>query len=1218
MVVGDKTGPRPHCGTHAQPQPLGRIRLPAREDNSGDDGCAQALPQPLQWGTSRPITADVTEHALEHRSSPAPFEPTLVGVARRAGVRSSGPVRVVADVGRQRNGGRLHESEAVLEHAYALAKLGGIAFDVAGRRVHCSREAARILGEDDAFTCTIDEFRARFVEVGEQERWAAHVESACRRGGTFSFEHRANRRSGEPLVVRVRGRFDVDSSGVASEATAVLQDVTERRLLEERVQQQQKMEAVGQLASGIAHDFNNLLLVIGGNAQLALAAGAADASEELAEIVRASERAGALVRQLLAFSRVEPPAQRHVEVNDVVCELRTMLDRLLERTIEIRTELTDGDTTVFADPGRLEQALLNLALNARDAMPRGGTLTISTAIAVGSIVLRVADTGEGMDAETRQRSFEPFFTTKGAGKGTGLGLPAVCAAVSESGGAIDVESAPGRGTTFTIELPRATDEPHPSDPGAPGTVAPGAGERILIVEDDPMVRAVSTELLTRAGYTIEAVETGEDALQRFDEGAAFDVLVTDLMMPRMTGPELTAALRERGVELPTVYMSGYPDDDSVPADGARTRFLAKPFSGERVAAAVGDLLRSSTRLALAPPPLERRDLSVAAPGGNGGAASAQPRRAADDYAGGMLFRERIAVNLTVKRKLFGAFAGIVALAVALGIVAVTMIGSVHRSAVTVGQNGVAAETSLAAAGQVMNKLRKDQIHYFIAARSRAGVAGDISGDLKSMATVFRTFSGSTARERQGLVRFEAAWNAYVAASHPMFALVAQGRTRAAETLIGDGGTADHLWDRIKSALVSWQSTTTAAVSAELANAQSTYSTARLVVGVLVALTALLGAGLAFGIGRVLTRSISQLLRAADGIAEGDVDQTVTIASRDELGRLGASFTRMIDHLRCSAETAERIANGDLTVEVVPCSERDALGTSLARMVANLRSVLSRVSEASTGMSSASQQMAATSAEAGRAVNEIARAVGDVALGAERQARMVESARNSSEDTAHAAGEAREVSQEGVLAANSASEAMASVRSASESVSSAIAHLAEKSEQIGGIVETITGIAGQTNLLALNAAIEAARAGEQGRGFAVVAEEVRKLAEESQHAAASIAQLIAEIQLETAVVVETVEDGARRSAEGVAVVEQAREAFLRIGSAVEGVTSRVGEIASAVGEVATVAEQSSASAEQVSASTQQTSASTQQIASSAQALAATAEELEQLVSQFQFA
>ncbi len=577
------------------------------------------------------------------------------------------------------------------------------------------------------------------------------------------------------------------------------------------------------------------------------------------------------------------------------------------------------------------------------------------------------------------------------------------------------------------------------------------------------------------------------------------------------------------------------------------------------------------------------------------------------------------MSLSVKGKLFGSFAIVVLLTLILGIVAVTRLGNVNTAAVQIGRDGVGAETSLATVGQVMNKLRKDQLHYFLVSpANRGGVKGDIDGDIVDMADVFKAYRGSTPAEQRGFRQFENAWNAYTGASTPMFTLVRNGKTPAAEILIGDGGAADVRWDPIKAALASWQKSITTTVGAELHNARATYSTARIVVLLLVAFAALCGAAVALLIGRSLTRGIAQLLRAADGIAEGDVEQTVDIRSNDELGSLGASFTQMIDYLRERAGVAERIAGGDLTVEVSVRSERDALGVSFAKMVESLRAVLSRVSEASTGMSSASQQMAATSSEAGHAVHEIARAVGDVAQGAERQARMVENARTSSEETAAAAGRAREVSHEGVDAAQSASEAMASVHHASESVSTAIAELARKSEQIGGIVETITGIAGQTNLLALNAAIEAARAGDQGRGFAVVAEEVRKLAEESQQAAAMISGLVHQIQEETASVVTIVEDGSRRSEEGVHVVEQARDAFERIGTAVEDMTSRIGEIASAVGEVAAVAEQSSAAAEQVSASTQETSASTEQIAASAQSLARTAGELEHLVSQFQLA
>ena len=425
--------------------------------------------------------------------------------------------------------------------------------------------------------------------------------------------------------------------------------------------------------------------------------------------------------------------------------------------------------------------------------------------------------------------------------------------------------------------------------------------------------------------------------------------------------------------------------------------------------------------------------------------------------------------------------------------------------------------------------------------------------------------------------------------------------------------------------------------------EATYASRRTLSIALLVLAAALGFAVAFLIARQMVNGVGALSKAARGIAEGEVDQTVDVRSRDELGETAASFGHMIDYLKDMAGAADRVAAGDLTVQVTPRSERDALGTALSGMVSNLQSIVRDVSEGAGTVSAASQQMASTSDEAGRAVGEIASAVGDVAQGAERQVRMVESSRNAAQEaakaattsaeraqeTANAAEQARDVAREGVRAAEQATAAIRHVAESSAEVGTAIQDLSARSERIGGIVDTITGIAEQTNLLALNAAIEAARAGEQGRGFAVVAEEVRKLAEESQDAAGQIASLIGEIQAETGKVVGVVAESGRRTEEGVSTVAETRAAFEQIGVAVEDMTVRITEIAGAaqqisaetqqmeagIAEVASVAEQSSASAEQVSASTQQTSASTQEIASSAAELARTAEQLQTLVGRF---
>jgi len=336
-----------------------------------------------------------------------------------------------------------------------------------------------------------------------------------------------------------------------------------------------------------------------------------------------------------------------------------------------------------------------------------------------------------------------------------------------------------------------------------------------------------------------------------------------------------------------------------------------------------------------------------------------------------------------------------------------------------------------------------------------------------------------------------------------------------------------------------------------------------------------------------------------------------------------------------------LRNGDLTVDAQPVTTSiearngEAIGTlgeTFNSMLlkaqgglglynetrAELATMIQQISTTSSSVSDASQRVAMTSDETGNAIGEIARAVGDVASGAERQVQMVDAAKRSTEETAASAGEARIAAEQGVASAQEATDAIAAVRESSGELVAAMASLSGRSEKIGGIVDTITGIADQTNLLALNAAIEAARAGEQGRGFAVVAEEVRKLAEESQSAAKTIAGLIKEIQGETAHVVEIVEDGAKRTDESARVVVHARDAFIKIGENVSDMTSRIEQILTATSEVAAVAEQASAATQEVSASTEETTASTQEIASSAALLARSAEELDTLVTRFRIA
>jgi len=376
-------------------------------------------------------------------------------------------------------------------------------------------------------------------------------------------------------------------------------DVTEQEVLEAQLRQSQKMEAVGRLAGGVAHDFNNLLTAILANTELMLSDLPAGQLREDAEAVReTAQRAAALTRQLLAFSRKQVAAPQQVELDATVGETMRLLRRTLGEEILIEADLAAPRATVLADPSQLEQVLLNLAVNARDAMPHGGVLTFRTwdGAPEESVVLSVEDTGSGIEREILPRIFEPFFTTKEQGKGTGLGLSTVYGIVTQMGGRIEVASTPGAGTAFTIHLPLHRGGADRGGP-VPPRPAPSGTETVLLVEDEAAVRTSIRRILMRHGYQVFEARHGADALRIIErEGEAVQLVVTDLVMPEMGGRELIAALRARRGARPgaprVLVMSGYDEragtEGGAPLAGAG--FIAKPFTVEGLLRAMRDVL----------------------------------------------------------------------------------------------------------------------------------------------------------------------------------------------------------------------------------------------------------------------------------------------------------------------------------------------------------------------------------------------------------------------------------------------------------------------------------------------------------------------------------------------------------------------------------------------------------------------------------------------------
>lgn len=480
-----------------------------------------------------------------------------------------------------------------------------------GRIAEANEAAQRAYGHDREalLSMTIRDLRAPVT----RQDLSGQMEEADRRGILFETEHLRRDGTTFPVEVSSRGVTVGDERFLMS----VVRDITDRkraeqevRVLEAQLSQAQKMESIGRLAGGVAHDFNNLLLVILGHAELLLSkVAAADPAlrASLQEIRTAGERARDLTAQLLAFGRRQMLEIRTIDLNEVVADFEKMLSRLIGEGIAVSTDLDPGAGPVRADPSQVVQILMNLSVNARDAMRDGGTLVLATANAdlVGEsakgfpeaspgqyVMLSVSDTGCGMDAETRERIFDPFFTTKETGKGTGLGLSTVYGIVRQHGGHITVESAPGKGSDFRIYLPRADGR----DPDRAGTgfggISAGGSERILVVEDDPVVRDLVCRLLAALGYDVIEAAGVDDALRVAQERDGIRLVLTDVVMPGMSGRQLFERIAVLRPGIGVLYMSGY-DDDEISGRGvvaAGVPFLQKPFTAEALARKVREAL----------------------------------------------------------------------------------------------------------------------------------------------------------------------------------------------------------------------------------------------------------------------------------------------------------------------------------------------------------------------------------------------------------------------------------------------------------------------------------------------------------------------------------------------------------------------------------------------------------------------------------------------------
>ena len=517
--------------------------------------------------------------------------------------------QLASAIDHKRNQEALRRSEARYRSLVQSAVYGIYRSSLDGKFLDLNPALIAMLGFDSAEeVLALDPKKDVFLQPEEQARL---MDEFRRSGRLDSIEVRWKRKDGAAITVRLSGRAVTSVEEPDEVLEIIAEDVTERRVLEDQFRQAQKMEAVGRLAGGVAHDFNNLLMVISGYTEVLMEQlePAHPLHQKVQAIQQAADRATTLTRQLLAFSRKQLLELKIVDVNTIVSDMERLLRPLIGEDIELSTRLSASLGRSRADAGQLEQVIMNLVVNSKDAMPDGGKIIIQTAnvtldasyrrdhtfIQPGPyVMISVTDTGLGMDKETQSRIFEPFFTTKEKGKGTGLGLSTVYGIVKQSGGYVFAQSEVGHGTTFRIYLPQVEGEADDCSATKASDSVSGGSETVLLVEDEESVRQLVRETLEAKGYTVIEAENGEVGLRLAEAHAApIHMVITDVVMPGMGGRELAKRLLESRPQTKVLYLSGYTEDAIVHQGvlETETAFLQKPFTLQTLSRKVREVLR---------------------------------------------------------------------------------------------------------------------------------------------------------------------------------------------------------------------------------------------------------------------------------------------------------------------------------------------------------------------------------------------------------------------------------------------------------------------------------------------------------------------------------------------------------------------------------------------------------------------------------------------------